>query len=456
MLDYLVHLTDRLGQWGYAVIFLGAMLESAAFLGVFVPGESLVLVAGFLSAQGLLDLGDLIVVVTIGATLGDNIGYELGSRLGRPWALHYGRRIGVTEARLLRAEQFFSRYGGKAVFLGRFVGFARALVPFIAGSTRMRYRVFLGWNALGAALWAASFVLLGYFLGASWQSAERWMGRASAIIGGAALIIMALAWFWGWLVRHEREVREHWAHFLSDPRIVALRKRYAPQIRFLQERFSPKSYLGLELTLGALVLIAASWLFGGIAEDVLTSDPLTVVDVQVAQWLRAHTEPALTTFMLLISRLHNADGIIGLFAITAVVFIVRREWHWLLALALAVPGGMLLNVMTKYAFSRARPVFDDPVLVLMSYSFPSGHVMASVLFYGLLASFIVARAQRWRWKVSALLSAFLIVVLVAFSRVYLGVHYLSDVLAAFAEGVAWLALCITGINTFKHRRYADK
>ena len=184
MLDYIVNLIDRLGQWGYLIIFLGAMLESAAFIGLIIPGESLVLVTGFLAAQGLLDLDVLIATVAIGAAVGDSIGYEMGRRMGRPALLHYGSHFGLSSARIDKADVFFARHGSKAVFLGRFVGFARAIVPFLAGSSKMPYRKFLPYNVLGAALWSSAVVLLGYLLGASWQTAERWIGRASAILGG--------------------------------------------------------------------------------------------------------------------------------------------------------------------------------------------------------------------------------------------------------------------------------
>ena len=152
------------------------MLESAAFLGLVIPGESLVLVAGFLAAQGALDLDVLIVAVAVGAAIGDSIGYEMGRQMGRPALLRYGGRFGLNEARVQSADDFFARHGSKAVFLGRFVGFARALVPFLAGSSHMAYRTFLPYNVLGAVLWASAVALLGYFLGASWQTAERWIG----------------------------------------------------------------------------------------------------------------------------------------------------------------------------------------------------------------------------------------------------------------------------------------
>ncbi len=120
---------------------------------------------------------------------------------------------------------------------------------------------------------------------------------------------------------------------------------------------------------------------------------------------------------------------------------------WLIGIGLTVPLGMLLNVLMKYAFHRARPSFDDPLLALTTYSFPSGHVAGATLFYGVMAAVVISRTAAWRWRVMAVLAAITMVALVALTRMYLGVHYLSDVLAAFAEGVAWLTLCLTGPHT---------
>lgn len=196
MLQYLLDLVGRLGHWGYAIVFVAAMLESAAFTGLFVPGESLVLASGFLAHLGVLNLDAVIAAAAIGATVGDNIGYQLGDRLGRTWLLHYGGRVGLRPADLARAEAFFVRYGGKAVFFGRFIGFARALVPFVAGATRMPYRRFLIYNALGAILWTVGFVFLGYALGASWRRAEAWIGRAGTVVVGAVILAVVVTRVW--------------------------------------------------------------------------------------------------------------------------------------------------------------------------------------------------------------------------------------------------------------------
>ena len=194
MLQYILDLVARLGHWSYVVIFLVAALECAAFVGLLVPGESLMLATGFFAQQGLLDLDAVIVVGTLGAIVGDNIGYQLGCRLGREWLLRHGARFGLKPERLDKAEAFFARHGPKAVFFGRFVGFARALVPFVAGASRMRYRQFIVYNAIGAVLWTLGCVLLGYFLGASWQVAEQWISRTGLIIGG--LLAVAIIGIW--------------------------------------------------------------------------------------------------------------------------------------------------------------------------------------------------------------------------------------------------------------------
>ena len=240
---------------------------------------------------------------------------------------------------------------------------------------------------------------------------------------------------------------------LKHPRVIALLKRYQPQIAFVQARLSPQAYLGLFLTLGALVFIGAIWLFGGIAEDVLSGDPLTVTDIQVANWFHAHSTPVLTQLMLWITLLHNAAGISAFVLIFALFLIAKRDWYWLLSLVIIVPGGMLFNnVAMKYVFHRARPHFDDAVLSLTTYSFPSGHAATATLFYGVLAAYLVTQVGEWRRRVQIVLGALLIIVLVALSRIYLGVHYLSDVLAAFAEGIAWLALWLTAIHTLRRHR----
>jgi len=194
ILQYLLDLVTRLGDWSYLVIFAAALLECAAFAGLLVPGESLVLASGFFAHQGILQLDAVMASAGLGAVAGDNIGYFLGARLGREWLLRKGSRFGLRKRRLAQVEGFFQRQGSRSVFLGRFIGFARALVPFVAGASKMIYRKFVVADALGAGLWTVTFVVLGYVLGASWQVAEKWINRSGLFL--AALLLLAGLVFW--------------------------------------------------------------------------------------------------------------------------------------------------------------------------------------------------------------------------------------------------------------------
>lgn len=220
----------------------------------------------------------------------------------------------------------------------------------------------------------------------------------------------------------------------------------------MQARLSPEGALGLHLTLGVCILTGAAWLFGAILEDVVTGDPLTMLDLRIAAWLHAHATPPLTRIMVFISYL-GASAVTGAIAVVAGFALWRRHYPYLLlTLALAVPGGMLLNVLVKYAVHRPRPIFDHPLVALATYSFPSGHAMAATVLYSMLATFVVWTSTDRRWRALAIAIAALLIAVVCASRVYLGVHYLSDVLGGVAEGVAWLALCLTAVETFRRHR----
>jgi undecaprenyl-diphosphatase len=200
------------------------------------------------------------------------------------------------------------------------------------------------------------------------------------------------------------------------------------------------------------LLLVAGLVFHALAEAVMGREAITVLDLQVAHWFNAHAFEPLTSLMYAVSALHSVVGMILLFCGLAWYLWRQQARYWLLALAFAVPGGMVLNVALKYFFQRTRPVFDDPLVTLATYSFPSGHTTAATCFYGLLVSYLVIARPAWSVRLGTVAACLAMVLLVAFSRVYLGAHYVSDVLAAMAESVAWLAVCITAISTLRRRR----
>lgn len=222
--------------------------------------------------------------------------------------------------------------------------------------------------------------------------------------------------------------------------------------RFVAARLSPEGATGLHLTLGLALMLAAAWLFGSIAEEVFNGGKITLLDAALAQRLHRHASAGMTTFMLFVTHWHGVLSTCVMALLLAAYFHVRRATYWRLAVFAVVPGGMVLNVLLKNIFQRARPSFDDPLLALTTYSFPSGHTVNAVLLYGLLACWLVLRHRGTGMRALIIGGACAMVVLVGLSRMYLGVHYLSDVLAAAAEGCAWLAICMTAISTLRRRR----
>lgn len=226
--------------------------------------------------------------------------------------------------------------------------------------------------------------------------------------------------------------------------------------KFIQARLSPEGEFGLHLTIGVAVLMLATWGFGLIADQVVDAGHVVAVDAQAARWFHAHasSNAGLTRLVLWFTDVHSIAGAGLLSAALGWYFFRRRARYWLLTLAVAVPGGMLLNVLLKSVFMRARPIFDDPIITLATYSFPSGHTAASTMFYGILAAYLLCQRPRWGARVAIVAGAVAMVLLVGVSRMYLGAHYFSDVLAAVAESCAWLAVCLSAGSTIRRRRAA--
>jgi len=220
----------------------------------------------------------------------------------------------------------------------------------------------------------------------------------------------------------------------------------------MKNRFELKRYLGWHLVIGLLIFASTTLILAEIAEDIINSEPLTIADAKLSIWLHTHASPQLTTAFLVITAFGSTVPVSCIAVAVGLYLLWRRQTYWLAAVWLSVFGGMLLNKLLKYVFHRPRPHFDDPILALTSYSFPSGHTMAATVLYGVLAALLVTKVKRWPLRILIILIAFLVIVLVGFSRMYLGAHYLSDVLGAFAEGLAWLSLCLTAVySVWRHQ-----
>ncbi len=180
----------RLRNWTYLLVAALAFLESGAFIGLVAPGEFAVVFGGFVAGQGVIDPFLLAFVVATAALAGDLVSFVIGRRLGRGFIERHGPRVGLDRGRLTALEGFYERHGGKTIVLGRFVGFARALSPFVAGASRMPFLRFLAFDLPAAAIWSATFVLIGFVFWESFDTVLRVARRGNLALSG---VVLALA-----------------------------------------------------------------------------------------------------------------------------------------------------------------------------------------------------------------------------------------------------------------------
>jgi undecaprenyl-diphosphatase len=211
----------------------------------------------------------------------------------------------------------------------------------------------------------------------------------------------------------------------------------------------PRTYLAAHSLVGLVLAVACAWAFVAIADAMAEAGKLARTDLRSAAWLDHHNTEWGESFFVGVSWL-GSEMLVVLFVIVAIILVRNRAWLRLSLLSIASIGVWPLNALLKIAFHRTRPSFASEFVTDGSFSFPSGHAMESIVIYGVLAVLIIERHPSRRalvWLAWLGLAA-----LIGFSRLYLGVHYISDVLAGFAAGFVWLFTCVTGYHFAERRR----
>lgn len=450
MPDFLQSLLPSLEHFqylGYWLAFFAALLETIFLVGLLIPGSTVILLLGTLAASGQLDFAGLFWFAAAGAILGDNLNYWLGKHYGQRWIQ---RGFGpLNHAHLERVHGFFAVHGAKSVFLGRFIPTIKELVPFVAGSAGMRKIVFMFWNILGGLGWSLAWLGAGYLFARSLGLAQLWLSRLGLLMFVILLLVLLLAWLKQLVIRYGREwwrllasVSHSIAQAVSgNPDVQQLVRRHPGFFGMLHRRFALHSFYGLPLTLLGLAFLYLLALFGGIVEDLLSTDPIVALDKSLAQLLAAARTPQTIRFSLWISNL-------GAWQVVTPFLLIILAGLWRMGRAMfgvpmlvAVVGSEAFTFLGKYAFHRPRPV--EAVLLEHSYAFPSGHATIAVAFYGYLAYLLIRSCDRWRWRVNLLFGFAGLILLIGLSRLVLGVHYLSDVLGGYLVGGMWLVVAIS-------------
>ncbi|MBU6430963.1 bifunctional DedA family/phosphatase PAP2 family protein [Patescibacteria group bacterium] len=443
-MDYLNHFLpamEHFGMFGYWLVLLISLLESLAFVGVIIPGSVLVIAAGFLSAHGYFDIGDLIWFAAAGAILGDGLSYYLGTK-GTKF-FHNENKI-LKLSHLERGRRFFKKHGNKSVFLGRFVGPIRSIVPFIAGLSKMDKLSFLFWNIASAFLWAAAHLFLGYFFGGAVKSVEAWSTRAGVFI---LFVFLSTALIWLAVKKSGRFFVFVKSVFTSVKEAIAANpdvRRFAEDhpvfFGFIGRRISARRFSGLPFTLLSISFVYIFSLFFGVVKDVIASGPIVASDVRVGSLLYSFRDLELVKFFTWITVLAKWEMIISFAATASIILWLWKERTYVIPLFVTIAGGGLFGLIGKLALHRERP--ETALYVENTFSFPSGHSTIAAAFFGFIIYILLRRKQKLKYKINTFFFGLTLILLIGLSRLYLGVHFLSDVWGGYLLGLLWLFIGI--------------
>lgn len=428
--NYIVSLIAGHPYLAYATAVVATFCEAFAIIGVVFPGSLLILGLSALVPTGALSLMPLMVCTAAGAAAGDLVSYGLGWRY----------RQGIPKMRpfrthprwLARGRLFFRQHGSRSVFLARFVRGPHAVVPLLAGIMRMRWRPFLFMNVASALVWAPIHVMLGVAIGASLALASAVAARLALSIVVLVAAVLLIVWGVRSLLR--------WAL----PRMAAFEASLwrwvgqhpgwlARQIRSLLDA-NTGEFGGLAVLLG--ILIVAMWVFFGVLQDVISGDPLVKADVAVYHLFQTLRTSWADKLMIRITEIGDASVALPVAAAVAGWLLSKRAWrataYWVSTVALA--EGLTWALKVTLRIPRPKALYDG----WQAFSFPSGQATVDTAIYAFL-TFLIVRELPPRRRGVPVAMVVTLLTLIDLSRLYLGAHWLSDIIAGSALACALVA-----------------
>lgn len=426
---------NLLGAWTYLVIGALAFLETGAFVGLLVPGETALLIGGAVAGQGVINVYLLIAIAWIMAFLGDTTSFWLGHKLGREFIIKHGSRVGITPERYHQVETYFERHGGKTVLIGRFVGLVRALSPFVAGSSGMRYRAFAPYSILGAGLQVTLHIMAGYLFARSIDAAAEYVGLVALII--ATVIVVAVIAVVSYRFLRVPANRRGLVTRMEGNRVsaslIALGRRLRPQWDWLVARLTPGGTFGLELTTLCAIMAVGSFIVIAYTEIITGNGGPTPGDLTAFDLVERLRSGWLTDVARFVTDLGSAAVLTPVVVLTATILALNKKWSEFTVLVLSVATIVISVDLLKGAVDRPRPS-GEHLTAFSQASFPSGHAANSVFYVWLAITIAVRLRPNMARKTALVLAGIGLSALIGLSRVYLGVHYLSDVNAGWALG----------------------
>ncbi|WP_147653198.1 bifunctional DedA family/phosphatase PAP2 family protein [Vulcaniibacterium gelatinicum] len=407
------------------LIFLIAFCDALAVVGIVVPALPLLFAVGALVGLGHVDGGYALACAALGAFAGDALSYWIGHRWGPQLRGHWP--FSHYPQLLDRGEALFRRHGSKGIVIARFVGAVRPFVPAIAGMLRMPLGRYVPVSLFAAASWAAAFLAPGWVLGASYDAVAAVADRLALVLG-TLLAALALVWAivlytWRWFAGHANTLLARalrWTH--AHPRLG----RYAAAL------IDPNRPESASLAILAACLFGIIWAWFAQVAAVLAQGGPLLFDHSVHAAMLALRNPLADRLMGALATLGDVE-VLGPAALVVLGWLLwRRRWiaaaHWLAALAF----GLALTAGLEALVDMPRPS-----LAAAGFGFPSIQVTMATITFGFFAV-LIARELPGRERVWPYLVAGVAVTLLGFARLYLGAHWLSDVVGGVLSGVVWL------------------
>lgn len=393
-----------LGQWGYVIIFLFSVIESLPLVGLVIPGGVIVIAAGFFVKLGILDFFPAIIIVSLGAFIGDTLAYFLGRHFGYGFLTRLGKYIFFKPIHFEKAKKVLQAHPRKAILGGRFHALTRCIIPFAAGSADIRPLLFLPFAALTAVLWAVVNILVGFIFGQGFQIAADYLGTIFFV----ALVLSVLVIYSYQFISRFTEKNKH----------IIQRYQVYP----------------LVLNLISIYAVAK------ISESVLMGARIHRLDGVVNNFFATIRTSFLTDVFVAITAIATPTNLTVVGCALAIYFMYRRRWYFLTLLPASLFAGVISDSIMKKMIHVARPLF--PLVPTADFSFPSGHATIAVIFFGLVIYFFKDSILSVVWRRIYIYSCALAAILICVSRLYLNVHWLSDVLAGAALAVFWITFFV--------------